>query len=332
MTYIKNILLILTLTSTAVFSQQLPQYSQFHRNQGMTNPGAIGSYDFMDVTVGSRYQWLGLKNDMQGNVAPRSAYVNFATTIKPDPVRHNPSLRTSVGPIRNPELGTGNVKHGIGGQFKADEYGAFREIAFTGTYAIHVPLSEEVNISLGARIGLSNFSFLPEKAQVLSHVQGGANDQTYENFYQGGNSRMFLDMSTGLYLYSNRFFVGISGNQLTQDFVSLGSGQTNFNPMIHLDLMGGFYLNLNEDITLLPAISMKYMNPAPPAAQFNLQAEYKEWLWMGLGYRYDDAAIIMAGANINERFKIGYSFDYSTSRFNNFTAGGHEIVLGLMFR
>tara|TARA_B100000508_G_scaffold140192_1_gene140465 strand:+ start:10014 stop:11012 length:999 start_codon:yes stop_codon:yes gene_type:complete len=332
MTTLRYILLSLTLSTSVAFSQQLPQYSQYHRNQGLSNPGAIGSYDFMDVTIGSRYQWLGLSNDMQGTVSPRSVYANFATVLKPEPVRHNPSLRTSVGPIRNPELGTGNLKHGIGAQFKADEYGAFREIAFSGTYAIHVPLSEKVNISLGARLGVSNHSFLPDKAQVLSHIQGGANDGTYENFYQSGNSRMFFDMSTGLYLYSDRFFVGISGNQLTQDFVSFGSGQTNFNPVMHFDLMGGYKFDLNENFTLMPSVSVKYMNPSPPAAQLNIQGEYKEWLWMGFGYRYMDAAIIMAGANINERFKIGYSFDYSTSRFNNLTAGGHEVVLGLMFR
>jgi len=332
MTTLKNILFILAFATTSVFGQQLAQYSQFHRNQGMTNPGAIGSYDFMDVTIGSRYQWLGLSNDIQGNVAPRSAYANFSTTLTPDPVRHNPSLRTSVGPIRNPELGTGNLKHGIGAQFRADEYGAFREIAFSGTYAIHVPISEEVNIALGARLGISNHSFMQDKAQVLSLIEGGVIDPTYDNFNQSGNSRMFMDISTGLYVYSKRFFIGISGNQLTQDFVSFGSGITNFNPVMHFDLIGGINLNLNEDFSLMPAVSVKYMNPASPAVQLNIQAEYKEWLWAGLGYRYKDAAIIMAGANINERFKIGYSFDYSTSRFNNLAAGGHEVVLGLMFR
>ncbi|MDX1652245.1 MAG: PorP/SprF family type IX secretion system membrane protein [Brumimicrobium sp.] len=332
MAHFKNIFLVLMLASTTVIGQQLPQFSQFHRNQGMSNPGAIGAYDFMDITLGSRYQWLGFNNDMQGNVAPRSAYLNFATTIQREPVRHNPSLRTSVGPIRNPELGTGKLKHGIGGQFIADEYGAFRQLAFSGTYAIHVPVTEKVNISLGARIGASNHTFLSEKAQVLSHIEGTATDQTYENFTNNGYSRMFMDISTGLYVYSNRFFIGITGNQLTQHFVSFGSGNTNFNPVMHFDLMGGVTFNLNEDITLLPALSLKYMNPANPVGQLNIQTEYKEWLWLGLGFRYKDAAIVMAGANINERFKIGYSFDYSTSRMNNFTAGGHEVVLGLMFR
>ncbi len=325
-------LIIWMLFYSGLYAQQLPQYSQFHRNQGMTNPGAIGSYDFMDITVGSRYQWLGLNNDFQGSVAPRTAYFNFATTLRPEPIRHNPSLRTSAGPVTNPEVGTGRLKHGIGGQFIADEYGAFREMTLNGTYAVHVPLTESINIALGARIGISNHTFLTDKAQVLSQMTGTGTDATYQNFIQNGYSRMFMDLNTGLYLYSNRFFVGISGNQLTQDFVSLGSGITNFNPVMHFNLIGGYTIELNDEFTLMPALSAKYMNPSPPIMQLNIQGEYKEWLWMGLGYRHTDAAIIMVGANINERFKLGYSFDYSTSRINSFTAGGHEIILGIMFR
>jgi hypothetical protein len=38
----------------------------------------------------------------------------------------------------------------------------------------------------------------------------------------------------------------------------------------------------------------------------------------------------MAGLNINNKFKFGYSYDFSLSRFNNLSSGGHEIVLGLM--
>jgi hypothetical protein len=75
---------------------------------------------------------------------------------------------------------------------------------------------------------------------------------------------------------------------------------------------------------------MKKMTPAPLSIEGSLQVEYKEWLWVGVSYRNKDAIIGMVGMNISERFKLGYSYDYSLSRFNNFTSGGHELVLGLM--
>lgn len=325
-------LILILLFSGIVCAQQLPQFSQFQRNQPMINPGAVGAYDFLDVTLGSRYQWLGLSNDVQGNVAPRTSYLNVSNILKRNKVRYNPSLRTSSGPFQKPEVGTGKLKHAIGAQVLADEYGAFRNLAFSGTYAVHVPLSASTNLSLGTRIGMSNHTFLQDKAQVLSSMVGGPTDATYDNFVSQGFSRMFMDLNMGLYLYSEKFFFGISGNQLTQDFVSIGSGITNFNPVMHLDISGGYYIDLNDNMTIMPSVSTKFMAPSPLAIQLNVQMEYKEWLWYGIGYRHNDAVMAMVGGTINDRFKLGYSFDYSLSRFNNFTAGGHELVLGFIIR
>jgi hypothetical protein len=38
----------------------------------------------------------------------------------------------------------------------------------------------------------------------------------------------------------------------------------------------------------------------------------------------------MVGLNINKKLKFGYSYDYSVSRFNQYSSGGHELVLGIM--
>lgn len=313
-------------------AQQLPQFSQFHRNQSLFNPGATGAYDFVDITVGTRYQWLGMRNDDQGNVAPRTLYFNGTTTLGKNKEFYNPALRVSSGPIKNPKVGTGRLKHALGGQVLADEYGAFRQLSIAGTYAVHVPMSQEINLSLGIRGGIRNHSFLREKAQVLSSLVGGPADITYDNFIANGFNRTFIDIGSGLFLYSQRFFVGFSGYQLTQDFVSFGSGITNFNPVRHFDVSGGVILSLNDDFTLMPAISLKLMSPSVAIGQLNIQTEYKEWLWFGLGYRHTESFSIMAGGNINQRFKLGYSFDYVTSRINHFAAGGHELVLGFMLR
>jgi hypothetical protein len=72
------------------------------------------------------------------------------------------------------------------------------------------------------------------------------------------------------------------------------------------------------------------MNPAPPTIEGSLQLEYKEWIWMAASYRHKDAVIGMLGLNLSERFKIGYSYDFSLSKFRDFSAGGHELILGVM--
>lgn len=318
----------LLLGSLTAFGQQLPQYSQFNRNPIVVNPGAVGAYDHLDFTMGGRYQWLGFNNDVQGNVSPRTAYLYGSGVLKREKVRYNPALRISNGPIRSPKVGTGKLKHAIGGQVVLDEYGAFNNLQFSGTYAIHIPLSRNVNMSFGAKLGLSNHSFLQDKAQVLSDMTGGATDATYANFIQNNASRMFMDIGVGGYVYSQKGYFGISADQLTKDFISIGSGSTNFNPQMHFQICGGYKFDMGEDWTIMPAVLAKYMNPAPLSIEGTLQFEYKQWLWFGASYRHTDAIVAMIGGNISQRFHIGYSYDYSLSRFNNYSSGGHEVVLG----
>lgn len=325
------------LTSSIIFSQQLPQYTQYQRNQLLVNPAAAGAYDFLDVTIGGRYQWMGFgNNETQGNISPRTAYLYAANVLKNEKVRYNPALRISNGPIRNPDKGTGKLKHALGLQAVADSYGAFQNLQIAGMYAIHIPLSRKVNMSFGAKLGLSNHSFLPENAQVLN-----SGDQAYDNFISNGTSRWFMDLGAGFYVYSNKFFLGVSSDQLTTDLVSLGTGTTNFMPEMHFTATGGYKFDLNDDWTLQPSAIVKLMPPAPISLDGTLQVEYKEWLWFGTSYRYNmsrigtstNALTGMLGANISQRFKIGYSYDYSLGGFQSYaTGGGHELMLGLMIR
>lgn len=310
------------------FGQQLPQFSQYSRNQFMVNPGAAGIYDFVDVTIGGRYQWLGFDN------APKTAYAYGAAVLKREKIRYNPGIRTSVGPIQYPKANTGNLKHALGAQIVADEYGAFRKISFSGTYAIHIPLSKTHNLSFGTKLGLSNNSFMRDRAVLLSSTPGYQGpviqDQVYDDFAADQSSINFLDIGAGLYFYSNEMFLGFSADGLTRDMVTFGSGTANFDPRIHMNVTGGFKIRLNDNLKLMPSALAKVVIGTPLSVEGSLQLEYQNRMWLGASYRYGDAVVMMLGASISEKFKFGYSFDLSLSKFNKYSAGGHELVLGIM--
>lgn len=302
-------------------AQQLPQYSQYLRNQFMVNPGAAGTYDFTDVTLSGRWQWLGFTN------APMTSYLSVAKALnKQAKPPYNPGIRTSSGVYRNPEIKTGKFKHALGGQVIADQYGAFRKLSLSGTYAMHIPLSKEVNLSFGTKLGLSNSTFLKERAEVLN----SSTDNTYQSFIGNNKGKYFMDLGSGLYLYSKRFFVGVSADQLTKGFVQFGSGTANFDPRMSFYFTGGYKALITEDLSLTPAFLVKYMKSAPAAIEGSLQIEFKEWIWGALSYRHKDAIIGMVGMNINDKIKLGYSYDFSISKMNKYSSGGHELVLGLM--
>jgi type IX secretion system PorP/SprF family membrane protein len=318
-------ILIVTQWSAA---QQLPQFSQYNRNQFMVNPAAAGMYDFLDVTIGGRSQWLGATN------APLTAYAYASTVLSRNKTRYNPSLRTSYGPIASPKVNTGKLKHAVGGQVIADQYGAFRDISFAGTYAIHLPVSRDFNMSFGAKLGLSNSSFLQDRAQVLSQMSGYSGpvvtDATYENYLTNQSSLNFMEIGAGLFFYSNKMYAGIAADQLSRNAISFGSGTANFDPQFHFNFTAGYRFDLTDEWTFMPSLLMKLMPPAPTSIEGSLQFEYKRWLWFAASYRHQDAIVGMLGCNLSERFKIGYSYDFSITEFNNYSSGGHEVILGLM--
>jgi type IX secretion system PorP/SprF family membrane protein len=292
----------------------------------MINPAAAGVYDFVDITLSGRWQWLGLAD------APKTSYLAVSVPLNFKPKFYNPGIRTSGGTKGNPDIKTGKLKHTVGGQILADQYGAFRKLSFSGTYALHLPLTKKMNLAFGVKLGLSSNNFLADKAQVLNVVNTSLTytDPTYTNFLANQSSKQFLDIGSGLYLYGKGFFIGVSADQLTRDLVKFGSGTANFNPQIHYQVITGYKIKAGENWSITPSLLAKYMSPAPVSIDVNLQAEYKEWLWFSLGYRHTDAVIGMLGMNISERFKFGYSYDFSLSRFNNYTSGGHELTLGIM--
>jgi type IX secretion system PorP/SprF family membrane protein len=308
-----------------VSGQQLPQFSQYIRNQYMINPGAAGVYGFADITVAGRSQWTGATN------APQTTYASFTQQLPIQPRQvFNPGLRMSTGPspVKNPEIKTGKLVHGIGGQFIADQYGAFRKIDLNASYAVHLPLSKDYMLSFGTRVGYSNSAFLQDRAIV----KNSATDLAYTDYLSNGANTNNINIGTGLYLYSKQLFFGVAVDNMTKDYVSFGASHVNIDTRMHATFTGGYKVAVNENLSVTPAFLLKTMYPVPLTVEGTIQFEYKEWVWGGISYRNKDAIILMAGANISQKIKVGYSYDITTSPIKNYSSGSHELVLGIMLR
>ena len=322
----KNIIQIIVVLfiTNIINAQQLPQVSQYLRNQYMINPAAAGVYDFTDVTLAGRLQWSGLAD------APKTSYLSASAPLSEFTAkarsRYNPGLRNSSGVAKNPEINTGKLKHAVGLQVVADQFGAFRSMNFAGTYAIHIPVSSQYNISFGTKVGIMNHAFLQDRAVVADVTS----DNTYSSFVSNNGNVNILNVGAGLYFYSNELFVGVAADQLTKNMVSFGSGSGFYDPRMHVNFTAGYKIGLGDDYSITPAALIKYMSPTNPIYEGSVQLEYKEWLWTAVSYRHKDAIIGMLGMNLSNRFKLGYSFDYSISDLKQYSSGGHELILGIM--
>lgn len=305
--------------STGVYSQQLAQLSQYLQNEYLINPAAAGLTNHVDMNLSFRQQWVGFDN------APQTYYFSANSIVggAGNAPKYNPSLRTgrATGVSKTPQVSTGKLKHTVGGNFLADEYGAFKKMTFNGSYAIHIPISTGINISAGIGLGMTNFRFLQDRVDLLND-----NDGTYALFLGNSQKKNYFDLNMGLWLYSNEFFLGYSNAQVMRNEVSFGDPtQSRLN--VHHYISGGYKIQVSPEFAVTPNFLVKYMNPAPIAIDFNAKLEYMDFIFGGISYRHKDALVGLIGVMFNN-FKLGYSYDYTISNLRKHNSGGHEIIFG----
>lgn len=322
------VLLCIVMATGLTFGQQMPQYSQYVRNQYMVNPAAAGVYDYADITLGGRMQWTGFEN------APKTSYLYFSSSL--DNLRGGHMKRTygkvasNNKSVRHPTMRLGKFSHAFGAQVVADQYGAYRTFRMMGTYAMHIPLSRDYSMSFGANLGLSNRAFLADKAQVLNVMTGTGVDNVYNTYTSNQKGQYNMDIDLGIYFYGKQLFAGLSTTELTGDLVRFGNKTVNFDPKIHFFLTGGYHFIVNQNVKITPAILAKYVINAPLSIEGTVQAEFRNRFWFGLSYRHKAAVVGMVGMVVSDWFKFGYSYDLSISRLINYNNGGHEVVLSFM--
>ena len=106
----------------------------------------------------------------------------------------------------------------------------------------------------------------------------------------------------------------------------------NFNYQVapHFYGMGGYKFNLIEGnmLALEPSVFVK-SDVSSTQLDVNALVHFCKYFWAGASYRWADAIVTMAGAKW-KWFKIGYSYDITTSILNKHSTGSHEVMLGYM--
>ncbi|HRE97271.1 MAG TPA: type IX secretion system membrane protein PorP/SprF [Flavobacteriales bacterium] len=303
-------------------AQQMQQLSQYLLNPYVINPAAAGLTDFVDLNLSFRQQWVGFEN------SPQTFYLSGNSVVGNvgGSPKYSASLRTSRQTVqKNTGIRTGKMRHAVGGNVMGDRYGAFKRNMFNGSYALHLPVANGINASIGVGVGMSNVIFDQAKVTMLD-----PNDNTYAQFLGNTTRGNLFDVFTGVYLYSEQFQVGYSSAQLLQNKLYFGD-PTNAKLKMHHFFMGGYRFDVNEKLSITPNFLLKYMNPAPMAIDLNCKVDYDNMFFGGFSYRHKDAIVGMLGMFWNN-IKIGYSYDYTISSLRKQNSGGHEIVAGYRIR
>lgn len=302
---IKHILLFVAIVfCDSVNAQTDTQLTQYWEMPTYYNPGATGSTDFLRIRGGARLQWIGINN------APKSF----------------------LGIVDMPFTIFGKQKFGTGLMLQQESYGLFSNLDISAQISYKLKIFKG-ELGIGIQVAYLSQKFQGSKIEIPGDddYHSGADDAIPQQDLQGKS----IDFSAGLYYTHKYFWVGASAKHILEPKISMSieGSESNENKEFesvaerNFYFMGGCNIPIkNTLIELQPSIMVK-TNFNNMTAELTTRGTYNKFLSLGVGYRWKDAVMIMAGAEF-KNFFLGYSYDYPLSAIAKVSHGSHEIIAG----
>lgn len=321
---VKRLLLfVFVIVPSLLLAQQRPHYSQYLQNMSAINPAVTGMNNGLDLRLGLRNQWQGLKD------APKTMFASISAPL---------FIGTDVSNYRFRDLGVSDPTtqdeafdyqssddhHGLGLLLLQDKAGPIDRTIANLTYAYHLSLAGTANLSFGVGFGVDKVSL--NTSGLVFAESGDAVIANAENI-----NKVVPDLNFGTYLYGANYYVGLSMQQIIPNKLSFNSGYQTGKDVAHYFFTGGYKFWMANDIGVTPSFMLKYVSGLPLAYDLNVMANYRGNFWLGASYRVKDALSGMFGFVVAKRVGLSYAYDYSISSIRTLAPNSHELNLAVKF-
>jgi len=292
-------LYLIILVNFAVFAQQDPQYTNNMYYKLGVNPGYAGAENAISGLLLNRYQWVGY-----GGGEPKTLVF---------------SVDAAINAFGSPG--------GIGINIVSDQWGYYDNMWINLNYSYKVTTSLGT-LGLGISPGFYNFNINPSNGwvssdDVLNSTDGGAGDNSIP---QQESSQLAFDIGFGAYLYTNKYYLGVSVSHLNQAAVKYDDLASDY-LVRHYYLMGGYNIKLTDPLFELRPSFLFKSDVASWQLDLNTNIVYDNKFWGGLSYRVQDAIALLLGVELFNGLRLGYSFDLVTSALKRNSFSSHEFFI-----
>ena len=306
---IRSFLLMFVMVSFAasLSAQQDPQFTQWYMDHAISNIAASGNSDLTQVNGFYRNQWVGLDH------APVT------------------SLLTANGKL-------GFMPGAFGVQFYQDELGFEGNTMAKVGYAYSLaPFAGGATLSVGTSVSYFSKTFKPTWIAIDDWTQDNA-------IPSDGETGSAIDVDLGVYISKPKsFYAGLSMTHIAESELKDGGTLMSITPARHFYAMGGYNYAINGDLLILRTNLLAKSDINATAIDFNVNVIYDDMIWGGVSYRPGDAVAPVVGFQyrmINkdatsykeQLFRVGYSFDATTSELQTYSSGSHEVFLSYSFK
>lgn len=285
-------ILILGLVAFSSYAQQDAQFTQYMYNTININPAYAGSRGVLSIFGLHRTQWVGLDGA---------------------PTTNSFSINT---PVNNSNIG-------LGLSVINDRIGPSDENTISADVSYSIKTSETFKLSFGVKgtANLLNIDF--NKVSKYN---------PYDNLAQFNIDNKFSpNVGAGIYYHSNKTYVGFSVPNFleTEHYNKSSTSPSNSvaSERMHYHFIAGHVFDLSETIKFKPAVLTKLVQGTPLQVDASANFLFNDKFVLGAAYRWDAAASLMTGFQVNKSWFIGYSYDMETTKLANYNSGSHEIFL-----
>ena len=282
-----------------LFSQQLPQYTQFIFNKAGYNPAAAGTSlkSPTEIIFGGRTQWIGMNNN------PKVAFLSVNYTFIPQRSYKN--------------------WHNVGAYIDQDRNGIFIDNSIYLSYAFHQHVTKNTVMSVGVFAGLKQFYI---NSSLLDR-----NDPAVSN-----SARSFLaypDIVPGIRIYNRKFFADLSLWQVSifqqkGYFSSKQIGSPSKLP-VHYIFCIGKKINLPLDNKFLVSLNLRGTYKSIPIIELNFMNYWNKRFAYGFSVRDRDFVCGIFQLRIVNNLVVGFAYDMSINKLFKPATHSAEIMIGV---
>jgi type IX secretion system PorP/SprF family membrane protein len=288
--------LAIVVSGVSAHAQQDPQFTQYMFNSIYVTPAYAGVEGVTQLTAIHRSQWLGYESSFNDGGAPTTQLVSFTSPIY-------------------------KLKSGFGVYAINDKLGPQNNIEAQAMYAYHLGLKDS-KLSFGIKVGFYS--------QAINYDQYRAihPDDPLLSGKEGKESQIRPDVGFGMFYRAEKFYLGAGINHLTRAEFDFGINQARNALENHLNFTGGYYYEVNFDLTLMPTVLVK-TDFKEYSFDLGVIATIKDKMWAGLSFRQSEAANAMLGYSFlkDQSLKLGYAIDIVVKDQEAKENFSHELML-----
>ncbi len=278
-------------------AQQIPLYSQMYFMRMLYNPALTGYNGETNLYGFYRNQWTGMPG--------------------------NPVTAGAMG-----EISLWKDRSGLGFHVYSDNTDIIHRINAQVYYAQKIHIAKDHILSLGFSLGILD--------AYIDYRNAKPSDVGDPHLLLSGQSGVAFDMNVGIAYQWKKLTVGFSVPQIinTRAKILHELNSSDFSNKRHFIGSVSYEISIaKEKFNIEPCVIVKNGSSKPVQVDVNVMANYKRFLYFGVGYRLDYGVGIMAAVRVSQAVTIGYAYEVPIMHSVSYgdTKGSHEVLIGINF-